>query len=56
MANASSASPSKWPGPHRTPPTARIPAPGADHGFLYTGGKMTGLGAGFIPAAINDNG
>ena len=28
---------------------------GANHGFLYTGGKLTDLGPDFSPAAINDN-
>ena len=28
----------------------------ANHGFLYTGGKLTDLGPNFTPAAINDNG
>jgi probable HAF family extracellular repeat protein len=28
----------------------------ADHGFLWSNGKMTDLGLNFFPAAINDNG
>src|SRR5947209_19903910 len=28
----------------------------ADHGFLWSSGKMTDLGLNFFPAAVNDNG